>query len=64
MILNIKLDMSNAAFEDKGEASRCLRWVADQIDGFTHVLDPTDLIWIKDVNGNTVGKVTVTKEES
>lgn len=61
MKLEIEIQMDNAAFEDNSgsEAARILRKLADRIDGesCTHG-DVTPLI---DLNGNRVGKATVTE---
>jgi len=55
MKFELSIDTSNDAFEDPGEIARILRSVADQVDGYGHVLDINDHFWLRDLNGNTVG---------
>lgn len=53
--IKIKIDTSNAAFEDNGveaEIARILRRLADKAESSTEYLDGTSLM---DSNGNTVG---------
>lgn len=58
--ITITIDTDNAAFEEEGghEVARILRTVAQD---FVHLEDPRDLDgkYIRDINGNRVGKIEV-----
>jgi hypothetical protein len=57
----IKIDMDNAAFRPRpgGELARVLRKLADRIDQGGGRPSDLDGAKIRDVNGNTVGKMEI-----
>jgi hypothetical protein len=59
--LKIEIKMDNAAFEPANgtEAARILRRIASAIDGMD--LNQNVRQVLRDINGNVVGKVTVTE---
>jgi hypothetical protein len=61
MDITIMINTDNAAFEDDpgAEVARILRNLAKEVDGIT--LDPGDYANLRDSNGNTVGKCTVSE---
>lgn len=58
MTITIRLDTGNAAFEDAGKEAEVVRIITEQVCRVFYSLGstPTNL---RDVNGNTVGTVTV-----
>lgn len=64
MRLNITIDMDNAAFEDPGEVGRILKTAAKKIEVFNPLdgLEDDEVFNLRDINGNTVGRVTLTND--
>lgn len=66
MRLSLYIDCDNAAFEGSGcgeEVARILRRLADEQEGHARsVLTLCDGDKLRDVNGNTVGRVKVDEE--
>jgi hypothetical protein len=56
MQFQLSIDCDNAAFEDSSELARILRSLANKFDGLD-VTDVSGSTLVKDINGNTVGKV-------
>ena len=54
--LTVKINMSNAAFDDCQEAGRILKRLGEEIDAY----DTGDNITLHDINGNTVGSAKIT----
>jgi hypothetical protein len=61
MTLTITIKMDNAAFsEDNGaEVARILAKFAREVE--SHTLEPDDSYKLRDINGNTVGTVSVSE---
>lgn len=61
MRLTITIDMNNAAFEGNNgdEVARILRDLADRKQFCTLSIGDRENVW--DINGNTVGKMEVTR---
>ena len=66
MRLSIEIDMDNAAFEDDpGELGRILRDGSERVDlHLEHAPDTTFSCKLRDINGNTVGSVSLTETVS
>lgn len=64
MKMKIAIDLGNAAFSDGNsghECARILRELADKIEWFDIARPDPNLSNLRDINGNTVGKATVTR---
>lgn len=68
MRLLLEMEMDNAAFVDEhglgcgAEAARILRELADRIATCNWKGVNTNDMWLRDINGNTVGNVLVTSK--
>jgi hypothetical protein len=63
--LHLSIDMGNAAFDESetGEVARILRRLATSLENTRHTIDAYDDEKLYDINGNRVGRVTITEEE-
>lgn len=61
--LNIKLE--NAAFDEDRytEIARILRQTATDIESIGHNVERSDGLFLVDINGNRVGKCTITEDK-
>lgn len=61
LIIKLEFNTDNAAFEDTSEVPRILRQAVEHIEIFGIENSEYPL---RDINGNRVGKVTITESES
>lgn len=66
MDITITINTDNAAFSDdaRAEVARILHELAYRVDGIHKPViycDPGDSDDVRDINGNTIGKVTITE---